>query len=278
MNQNIRAIFLLILIVSMIPIACNGGEMEHKAVKFSNLSEVPDSTWEKLANKKTYFGHQSVGYNILSGIEIILKNTPQIKLKIKETYNPDEFEKGTISHSPIGNNTDPASKLTMFNSIAKSGGAEKADIMLMKFCYIDFNKNTDVKGLFEKYRTTLEKLKAKYPGTYFIHLTVPLTTIQSGPKAWVKRIIGRPISGIVENSKRHEFNEMIRTTYSKKEPVFDIAAIESTYPDGRRATFEMEGKTYYHLVPNYTNDGGHLNENGRKIVAEKLLLTIVETL
>jgi lysophospholipase L1-like esterase len=40
----------------------------------------------------------------------------------------------------------------------------------------------------------------------------------------------------------------------------------------------MDGKTYYHLVPDYTNDGGHLNETGRKLVAEQLLLTIAAIL
>ena len=278
MDPNIKTIFLFSLFLSMLPIACNGGEMEHKAVKFSNLNEVPDSIWEKMADQKLYFGHQSVGYNILNGIETIVKNNPQIRLGIKETYDPDEFEKGTISHSRIGYNSDPVSKLDMFYFIAKSGGAEKADIMFFKFCYVDFDRNTDVNDLFQKYRTTFQKLKTKYPETKFIHLTAPLKTIQDGPRAWVKNLIGRTLGGTIENAKRNDFNEMIRKTYSAKEPVFDIAAIESTYPDGRRATFEMEGKTYYHLVPAYTNDGGHLNENGRKIVAEQLLLTIAETL
>ena len=39
----------------------------------------------------------------------------------------------------------------------------------------------------------------------------------------------------------------------------------------KNETFEKDGRTYYALAPLYTNDGGHLNETGRKVVAEKLL-------
>ena len=36
--------------------------------------------------------------------------------------------------------------------------------------------------------------------------------------------------------------------------------------------FTVTGKTYYSLISEYTRDGGHLNERGRKIVAEQLLI------
>jgi hypothetical protein len=54
--------------------------------------------------------------------------------------------------------------------------------------------------------------------------------------------------------------------------IIDIAKIESTYPDGSRCSFTMDGKTYYSMVPEYTSDGGHLNETGRKKVAEQFLI------
>jgi len=44
----------------------------------------------------------------------------------------------------------------------------------------------------------------------------------------------------------------------QKEPLFDLAAIESTAPDGTRASFMKDGKTYYQMVSDYTHDGGHL--------------------
>lgn len=252
--------------------------MNEPAAPYRNISDVPDAVWQKLSHKSIYFGHQSVGYNILDGLSAVLKANQQIKISIQETYDPEKYTSGTISHSRIGYNGDPQSKLNMFAFFAKSGAAEKADIMIFKFCYVDFNEKTDVKSLFESYKTTFENLKTKYPQTTFIHWTVPLTTLQGGAKATVKKMLGRPLGGVDENIKRHQFNEMLRTTYAGKEPLFDLAAIESTLPDGRRATFEANGQTYYCLVPDYTSDGGHLNENAGKIVAEQMLLSIAETL
>ncbi|WP_054031632.1 hypothetical protein [Desulfatitalea tepidiphila] len=278
MIQTMKPILLLTLFLSLIPIACNGGQVEDKIIQYQQLTDVPNSVWQKLSSKKIYFGHQSVGYNILDGIQALLKENQQIQLAIEENFDPESFKQGTIAHSRIGYNTDPKSKLDMFAFIAKSGGAAKADIMFFKFCYVDINGKTDVKALFDAYKNTFEQLKSNHPDTTFIHTTAPLTTIQDGPKAWAKKILGRSLGGIVENSKRHEYNEMIRKTYVGKEPVLDIATIESTFPDGRRATFESNGKTYYHLVPAYTYDGGHLNEAGRKRVAEQLLLLLVNTL
>jgi lysophospholipase L1-like esterase len=51
-----------------------------------------------------------------------------------------------------------------------------------------------------------------------------------------------------------------------------MAAVESTYPDGRPCTFRVAGRTYESLVPEYTTDGGHLNERGRRAVAAQLLV------
>ncbi len=92
-------------------------------------------------------------------------------------------------------------------------------------------------------------------------------------KTWIKKIIGKKdIWEYDDNIKRNQYNQLLKEYYEGKEPVFDLAKIESTYPDGKRCTFEKDGKTYYSLVSEYTSDGGHLNEKGRKIVAEKLLV------
>ena len=86
--------------------------------------------------------------------------------------------------------------------------------------------------------------------------------------------MGRPVFGYHDNIKRGQFNDMLRKQYDGKEPVFDLAKIESTLPDGRRVTFTKDGMTYYSMVPDYTYDSGHLNELGRKIAAEQLLLPL----
>jgi hypothetical protein len=64
------------------------------------------------------------------------------------------------------------------------------------------------------------------------------------------------------------------TNIKARTPILDIAAIESTKPDGSRQSFELDGVTYFSMVPEYTTDGGHLNEIGRKIVAEQFVAAV----
>ncbi len=264
----------LILIFFSMPIACSGGSMNEENVHYDRFGDVPDKTWEKLAKKSIYFGHQSVGFNILDGVSDIIKERGNIPISIKEETAPKQYESGVLTHSRIGENRAPDSKLNGFVKLVNQTKKENADIMFFKFCYIDFNLDTDVKALFSDYQKAFEQLRKEHPNTRFIHVTAPLTSVQTGVKAWIKDLIGRPIKGRQENVKRFEYNQLMRAAYGSQKNFFDIAAAESTYQDGRRSSFELEGKTYFSLIPEYTMDGGHLNEKGRKIVAEQFLLTL----
>ena len=64
----------------------------------------------------------------------------------------------------------------------------------------------------------------------------------------------------------------MRNAYRGREPVFDLATIESTRPDGRREAIRAGSRSGYALVPAYTSDNSHLNEQGRRRVAEELLV------
>jgi len=145
-------------------------------------------------------------------------------------------------------------------------------------CYVDLTVGTNVQNLFDKYKITISRLKKLYPETTFVHVTVPLTSENTGIKQWlkkgkdlVKKIIGRPV---YNNINRSEFNEMLRKEYEGKAPIFDLAKVESTDPNGRRIAIQKHGKTFYAMVPDYTYDGGHLNETGRKKAAEQLLILL----
>ena len=237
-----------------------------------SIKGIPASSWEKLSQKKIFFGHQSVGFNIIDGIKDIMKEYPQIRLNIIETADPADINSGIFAHSRVGKNMDPKSKINDFVGLMNKGLGNKVDYAALKFCYIDINPDTDVGILFNEYHAAMTSLKEKYTDVTIVHFTSPLTTIQTGPKAWIKKIIGRTISGIDDNIKRNEYNELLLKKYEGEEPVFDLAKIESTLPNGTRSSFVKNGKTYYSLAPQYTNDGGHLNEPGRKIVAEQFLV------
>ncbi|MEI9475104.1 MAG: SGNH/GDSL hydrolase family protein [Deltaproteobacteria bacterium] len=266
---------LLIIVAAMLACSCSGGKMEGKELEFDSILGVPEAQWKKLAEERVYFGHQSVGYNIIEGITDIIKKNPQVKLNIVQTDDPTKFGTPLFAHSPVGANGDPKSKVDEFVKFMDRGLGNQVALAFMKFCYVDFTASTDVEKVFQDYRKTFSALKEKYPKITFIHVTAPLTaplSLKDRLKQIIKKIIGRPTASIEDNIKRSQFNNKMRKEYEGKEPLFDLARIESTYRDGTQALFEKDGKTYPHLVGAYTRDGGHLNEMGRKVVAEQLLV------
>ena len=60
----------------------------------------------KTRSEKIYFGHQSVGFNIMAGVKDLMKGNPQIKLNIVETTNESDFKVGLFAHSRVGENED----------------------------------------------------------------------------------------------------------------------------------------------------------------------------
>jgi hypothetical protein len=78
------------------------------------------------------------------------------------------------------------------------------------------------------------------------------------------------------NIKRNEYNQMLISKYQGIDPIFDLAKVESTLPNGQRTTFKFGDKSYYALANQYTSDGGHLNEIGRYYAAKELLKVLSE--
>ncbi|WP_253899769.1 hypothetical protein [Corallococcus carmarthensis] len=235
----------------------------------------PDTTLaglERLTHRRVFFGHQSVGGNILDGVRGLLPSPNPAAPAIVEVKDANAtIPPGTLAHAFVGQNEQPETKLAHFERLLDGGVAKQVDVALMKFCYIDFTSSTDAKALFEKYRTTLAGLKSRHPGVTFVHVTAPLTTVQRGAKAWFNELRGRPVFGVGENVSREAFNALMRQTYGGKEPLFDLAALESSQADGTRETYEVNGRAYPALVPAWSDDGGHLNAQGQARVASALV-------
>lgn len=228
-----------------------------------------------LSRRTIYFGHQSVGANIVEGIRDILKENGQRRWAIVELEDAGAVATPALVHSWIGRNGLPVSKLDAFADVLRRSAAGRFDVALMKFCFVDFTEETDVQDLFRRYVETFAGLKASCPGTTFVHVTVPLTGKPGGLK-WiarnvVKRLIGRKVRGPRDNRTINEFNDLMRRNYLGNEPLFDLAALESTHADGSREMVREAGRDLYSLAPEYTFDGGHLNERGRRLVAGELL-------
>jgi len=236
------------------------------------IQDVLQEKWETLAKKKIFFGHQSVGFNIIDGIKSVLAENPNIKLNIVETRDPSDFNVGVFAHFRVGINEDPQSKTEDFSQIIDSDIGGKVDISFHKYCFIDVTGNSDIENIFDDYAIKMKKMTKEYPDVKFIHVTIPLTTIQTGPKAWVKKILGRSVGGFDANIKRNNYNKLLISAYQNSHSIFDLAAVEALKPDGHFESFTAKGQTYLSLYGGYTTDGGHLNQLGEKLVAEKLLI------
>jgi hypothetical protein len=265
----------MVMLALTLVLGCSGGEMREHKNAFTSIKDVPEATWQKLSQKKIYFGHQSVGNNIIAGLHDVIKENPKIKLNIVEINSASDLSAPMFGHSKIGENLNPASKLEGFVRTMKNGLGNKADIAFFKFCYVDVSGDTDVETLFNKYKGIMSDLEKQYLRTKFLHVTIPLTTVQEGFKVWIKQIIGKPIPyGYADNMKREEYNQLVHREYAGKQAIFDLAKIESTLPDGNRADFIWDTRTYFRMAPEFTYDEGHLNEKGRKIAAEQLLVLL----
>jgi hypothetical protein len=268
------AIETLVLVMSIALAGCGGTTMKSETFILPSLRDVPETAWQQLSQKRIYFGHQSLGGNIIGGIRKLMMSHPTIKLNIVETEDPGAFAQPVFAHSSIGKNSYPESKVIAFRDLMQSGIGDKADIAFFKFCFWDIRQRTDIQGLFEKYTQTLSALKTAYPKTTFIHVTIPLMSFPNGLKAKIKRALNKPIEWDVDNIKRNDLNHLILKEYGGKEPVFDIAMVESTVPDNTRIAFAGNGENYYVLASEYTYDGGHLNDEGSRRVAEQLLIML----
>jgi hypothetical protein len=203
-----------------------------------------------LSTKAIYFGHQSVGYDIMGGVEALIAATSGAVPTVVGTSDPASIEKGIFAHSANGSNGDPVSKTAAFQETIQGGVGSKVDIAFFKFCFVDFGGSTDVAAVFADYRDKMAALKSAYPSVRFVHFTVPLTTGSSG-----------------DNAVREQFSDLVRQTYGGKEPVFDVAKVEATRPDGSAEAFDGVRA----LVPAHSSDGGHLNDTGAAVVSKALV-------
>lgn len=217
---------------------------------------ISEAELSSAAERAVFFGHMSVGNNILSGLEQLYQdkgvNPPRVMSVEPGAPAPQVAGSGTLVHALIGRNGDPLGKLANFDAALRTGLADQVDAALVKFCYVDVTEDTDVDGLFQAYKSTLDALERDYPTVQFLHATVPLTVAPSGIKANLKALLQG-----VDNPQRERYNALLRAAYGS-EQLLDIAAIEGTAPDGSRQPA---------LYPGYSSDGEHLNRPGSALVA-----------
>jgi hypothetical protein len=238
----------------------------------SSFREVPDSAWAQLGRKRIWFGHQSVGGNIMQGVAELAGREAKLGLRILDGSPADSA--GVFAHGLVGRNGEPGVKTDDFARALEGGAGARLDIAFHKYCYADIVDTTDVERIFAHYRDTMARLKGEFPNVVFVHVTSPLVSVQGGPRAALKKFLGQAPGRYESNFRRERFNQLMRAEYGGREPLFDLAAVESTRPDGTREAISLGGRTAFALHSGYTADGSHLNERGRRKAAEELLAVL----
>lgn len=203
-----------------------------------------------LSGRAIYFGHQSVGGNLMDGVRALLATNSGSEPAVISSSSAADMQAGRWAESLNGSNQNPEGKISAFQTtLITNGVGAKVDIAFMKFCWVDFDDSWywqpspsgaggTVAGLFAKYQAMIAAVRAAHPGLKLVHFTTPLFA-----------------DDVAENARRESYNSLVRSTYGGVEPVFDLALLESTDPSGNRVI----GTHGPRLYSGYTTDGGHLN-------------------
>jgi hypothetical protein len=229
----------------------------------------------KVSRTKVFFGHQSVGMNVLDGVAGVYRVHGKTAPAIEQGGTLMNRDGGFIDHAFIGENEKPMLKLQDFDAKMRSGIGREVDVATMKFCYIDITADTNVDALFAAYRETMAALQRDFPEVTFIYVTVPLTTEQGLLPKLKSLITGSNGYSAADNAARERLNALIRHEYAGHH-LFDLAAIESTAPDGSRAIGTYERQRYYQLYNGYASDSGHLSDAGARVTATAWLKAIAQ--
>ncbi len=202
--------------------------------------DLPDFARLGARDTRLLVRHASVGENISDGLDCLggaYPATPGC-----EAFTPGVYDRSNWDFQSRGN---PGWQAKIDDLLAETAAhAADYDGFTMKFCYID--ALGDASPDWETYRDAMLQLENDYPGQTFIWWTIPLT---SGGNAGADR-----------------FNALVRAyARANGKILFDIADIEAYDPDGN---YHTSPAGYEILYPAYTDDGGHLNWQGRIRVAQ----------
>jgi hypothetical protein len=240
----------------------------------SVASDITTDDLAKVSRTKVFFGHQSVGMNVLDGVPGVY-TARGMAAPIEQGGTRPGQDGGFVDHAFIGENEKPVLKIQDFDAKIRSGIGQQVDVAMMKLCYIDIRSNTDVGALFATYRETAAALERDFPEVTFVQVTVPLMTEQGQLSKLKGRLTGSSRYGPAENAARERLNALIRREYAGGH-LFDLAAIESTAPDGSRAIGMHQGQQYYRLYDGYASDSGHLNGEGARVAATAWLKAVAQ--
>jgi hypothetical protein len=261
---------LVVLGVAVASASCGS----HEADNSGDAVTIKTSDWQFLQEHRIFFAHQSIGDDILLGMKNLARGQG-VGLAIRTAAISGPFTDPGIYETHIGQNGDPQGKISQFAQMLDGGIGQNVDVAILKFCFADIGAATDVESIFARYQSVLAALSSRYPGVTFAHVTVPLqgpgAGLVSSLRQIAKTVLGRGGIGPSMNARREEFNSMMRARYAGREPLFDLARVESTGPDGQVAVQRLDGIVVPRLASEYTDGTDHLNARGQCVVARALV-------
>ncbi|MBI2892651.1 MAG: hypothetical protein HYY06_03805 [Deltaproteobacteria bacterium] len=197
-----------------------------------------------LAKRRVFWGHQSVGANVLEGARAL-------GFDFAEVSRGSDYARVAWGEAGVEENGDPERKIASFGAYLEDQGiGRRVEAAGFKFCWIDFEEDTDVADLLGDYEEKMGELARSHPRVRFLHVTPPLTTDEP-EKNLVRWRYGR---------------EMIRR-FANRGVVLDLASVISTGADGRAC----ESRRARRLCPAWSSDNGHLNDEGSRRAAKAFL-------
>ena len=236
----------------------------------STFAAVSSDRWRWLGSRRVFFGHQSVGANIMRGVEEVLRAHPAIPVRMTESADPRSMRAAGLYHGRVGTNGVPQSKIEAWERVVAGAELDQDGIALLKLCYVDITSAMDLSGLFDEYGRAVRRLKAARPGLTIVHVTTPVTADPGWLRHHAARLRG--LTSLREvNLPRARYNDRMRETYGGVDPIFDLEALEASDADGRELAVRCDGRAVPYLNDAWTDDGGHLNEAGQTRAAKALL-------
>lgn len=259
------------ILAAALAIGC-GSQPETTALRASDVK----SDLEVLAKSRVYFGHQSVGNNLIEGLKS-LSATHNVPLRIVEAPAADEAP--GLVHAMVGRNREPQTKCDAFTRFLTEQGTARWDAAILKFCYADMGEGGEQNParVLDAYKAAVRSVRTARPDLLIVHATMPLQSEGLGKRDAIRKFFGFGTSNDDYNVVRNRYNDLLRAEYAG-EPFIDLAWAESTRPDGTRTGFRRDGQFIYAMAREFTYDEGHLTETGREWVAREFVRSLAEVL
>lgn len=238
----------------------NSGDEEPPAEPPSDGLDL--ATYNAAMSKRTVFGHQSVGWQVLQGVEMWAD-----ELGAPDPIFPDyegaglPESGGFLGHFYCGTNGNSFTKTAEFLSHLQNGLASQVDIVVMKFCYADLRSGSGYtpQQMFDDYKAWVDAVESQFPQLTVIYATEAI-------------VMGQNSDG-VNNGLRQTFNNLVRAEYGASGRLWDVADIQSTDPSSNKVLYGGVESLYSGYA---SPDQRHIYGLGRTTVSAPLLQIIAD--